>query len=76
MDYNKPTELREFGKRLQWLRDKKRISRRTLADFIGVSKGSILRYERGNRFPDIAIASRIAAYFGVSLDWLIGEEKY
>ena len=76
MDYNTPTDLRDFGKRLQWLRDKKRISRRTLADFVGVSRNSIMRYERGDRFPDIAVAARLAAYFCVKMDWLIGEEKY
>lgn len=64
-----------FGKRLQWLREKKRISRRVLADFIISSKNSISRYERGERLPDIATASRIAAYFEVSLDWLIGKTE-
>lgn len=65
-----------FGRRMQRLREKKRISRRVLADFIQASNNSVRRYERGERMPDIATASRIADYFEVSLDWLIGYEKY
>ena len=68
-----PTGTSGFGRRLQWLREKKRISRRVLADFVLSSKNSISRYERGERFPDIVTASRMADFFEVSLDWLIGQ---
>lgn len=71
-----PVGPQGFGQRLQWLREKKRISRRVLADFVVSSKNSITRYERGERLPDIATASRIADYFEVTLDWLIGYETY
>lgn len=64
-----------FGPRLQRLREKKRISRRVLADLAQTSKSAIRRYERGERTPDIVTASRLADYFEVSLDWLIGTEK-
>ncbi len=66
-----PDEAKEFGVRLQYLREKKRISRRLLADFVEVSKISITRYERGERLPDIAVAKRLAEYFGISVDDLI-----
>lgn len=65
-----------FGRRVQRLREKKRVSRRVMADFVQTSKNSISRYERGERMPDIATASRIADYLEVSLDWLIGYEDY
>ena len=58
------------------MREKKRVSRRVVADFVQTSKNSISRYERGERLPDIATASRIAEYFEVSLDWLIGYEEW
>lgn len=70
-----PTGTAGFGQRLQWLREKKRISRRVLADFVLSSKNSISRYERGERLPDIVTASRLAEYFEVSLDWLIGQPE-
>lgn len=65
-----------FGEKLQRLREKKQISRRVLADFVQTSKNSISRYERGERMPDLATASRIAEYFEVSLDWLVGREEW
>ena len=65
-----------FGQRMQRLREKKRVSRRVVADFVQTSQNSISRYERGERLPDIATASRIAEYFEVSLDWLIGYEEW
>lgn len=71
-----PTGPDGFGRRLQKLREKKRVSRRVVADFVQTSKNSIVRYERGERTPDITTASRIADYFDVSLDWLIGYEDW
>jgi len=65
--------VEDFGKRLQWLRERKQISRRLLADMVLCSKDTICRYERGERLPDIATATLIAEYFEVSLDWLIGK---
>ena len=73
---NVPDGPEGFGRRLQYLREKKRISRRVLADFSQTSKNSISRYERGERMPDITTASRLADYFEVSLDWLIGYETW
>lgn len=61
--------------RLKWLREKKGISRRTLADFCLCSKNSINRYERGERVPDIETAARIADYFDIGVDVLIGTGK-
>lgn len=71
-----PTGPEGFGERMRKLREKKRVSRRVVADFVQTSKNSIVRYERGERTPDITTASRIADYFEVSLDWLIGYEEW
>ena len=67
-----PTSTAGFGRRLQYLRERKRISRRVLADFVQSSRNSISRYERGERLPDILTAARIAVYFECDLNWLIG----
>ena len=61
-----------FPARLQHLREKKGISRQVLADFCGVSKKSIARYERGESVPNVEDAARLAQYFGVSMDYLCG----
>ena len=65
-----------FPARLQHLREKKGISRQVLADFCGISKKSIARYERGERLPDVDDAAKLAQYFGVSLDYLCGLSEH
>lgn len=61
-----------FGRRLQALRERRRMSRKALGELVGLSKGMIGRYERGEHVPDIQTAMRLAAFFGVSIDYLCG----
>ena len=57
---------------LKLLRSAAGISQKTLADSIGVSQQSINKYENHNIEPDIATLSRIADFFHVSIDFLVG----
>lgn len=43
-----------------------------VADACGISKVALARYETGTRKPRIEIASRLAEYYGVSVDYLLG----
>lgn len=65
----------DFPKRLQGLRERKRISRRVLSELCGLSKNMIARYERGERSPSIKEAAALADFFGVSLDYLCGHSE-
>lgn len=58
------------------LREAKRISRNELADYLGISLSSLGYYERNERIPDADIVVRLAAYFGVSSDYLLGLSPY
>ena len=58
--------------RLKELREDARISQEKLAEFVGSSKSSISYYESGKREPDIHMLKQLAAYFGVTVDYLIG----
>lgn len=64
-----------FPKKLQALREKRRLSRRTLAELCGLSGNMIGRYERGEKEPSVGALVRLADYFGVSVDYLLGREK-
>lgn len=64
----------EFSKRLRKLREKRGISRKTLAELCGMSRNSVERYERGERIPSLTDAEEIAEFFGVSLDWMCGRK--
>lgn len=43
-----------------------------LADYLGVNRVTVTNYVAGNRELDIQTAMKIAQYFQVSLDYLVG----
>lgn len=59
-------------KNLKTLRNEFKISQQKLADAVGVSQQSINKYENQDVEPDIAILIKIADYFSVSVDYLVG----
>ncbi|MGX9931996.1 helix-turn-helix transcriptional regulator [Virgibacillus salarius] len=63
------------GKRLKELRKQKKLTQKELGEIINVSKVSISGYESGDRTPDTDNLKRLADYFGVSSDYLLGREK-
>ena len=58
--------------RLKELRKKKGISQLRLATDLNTTQNTISRYETGEREPGIAELIKIADYFHVSVDYLIG----
>lgn len=62
----------EFARRLRKLRERRGISRKTLAELCGLSRNTIDRYERGERVPSLTDAAMLAEFFGVSVDYLAG----
>lgn len=56
------------------LRKEKKITQDTLADFIGVTKASVSKWETGQCLPDILLLPELASFFDVSVDELIGYE--
>jgi len=65
-------ELVEFRKRLQHLREKKRISRIVLSELCGLSSDAVRRYERGEAEPSMHSLVALADFFEVSVDYLVG----
>lgn len=65
----------EFRKRLQRLRERKRISRKVLSELCGLNSDAIRRYERGEREPTMHSLVAIAEYFEVSVDYLVGRSE-
>lgn len=61
-----------FGKKLKKLRLEKKINQSELGEIISVSPSTIGMYERDQRFPDKDILIKIADYFEVSVDYLLG----
>lgn len=65
-----------FAARLQWLREKRGISRRVLSELCGLSRNSICRYERGERAPSAEALIALADYFEVSVDFLLCRKDF
>src|SRR5690625_3473491 len=60
------------GQRLRILRKQKRLTQEQLGKILHVSKVSISGYESGDRTPDTENLQKIADYFEVSVDYLLG----
>lgn len=57
---------------LRKLRTSRGISQQQLADVIGTSQQSINKYENHSVEPDIRTLTKIADYFGTTIDYLVG----
>ncbi|WP_291570177.1 helix-turn-helix domain-containing protein [Clostridium sp. UBA4548] len=53
-------------------RKEKGITQEELANFIGVSKAAVSKWESNQSYPDITLLPIIATYFDVSVDELLG----
>ena len=56
------------------LRRGKKLTQEQLADFIGVTKASVSKWEKGQTLPDILLLPELASFFDVSVDALLGYE--
>ncbi|MGN0140858.1 MAG: helix-turn-helix domain-containing protein [Roseburia sp.] len=59
-------------KRLKELREAKHLSQQALADIFHVTQQSIYKYEHEIAEPDLDVIIRMADFFNVSVDYLIG----
>lgn len=64
-----------FNTRLQILRKSKRLTQDELASRLGVNRGTYANYERGHRQPDFETLVKIADYFDVTTDYLLGRNE-
>lgn len=58
--------------RLTSLRKEKKKTQQEMADFLGITRPAYTAYERGNRQPDYEILQKLADFFEVSTDYLLG----
>ncbi|MGB3366423.1 MAG: helix-turn-helix domain-containing protein [Acidaminobacteraceae bacterium] len=66
--------MNSFGENVKKLRKAKGISQKVLARDLEISQGTIANYEKDNRFPKEKILLKLADYFEVSVDHLIGRD--
>jgi len=61
-----------LGDKIKVLREGKNVSQKELAQAIGVSDVMVSLYEQGKKYPSLSTIVRIAEYFNVSTDYLLG----
>lgn len=61
-----------FGYILRKLRNQKGLSQQALSSELNISKAALSYYENGQRVPDIDTLKKVAIFFNVSSDYLLG----
>lgn len=65
--------MAKFGERLRHLRTAHELSQMDLAKQLKTSKSSVNMYERCEREPSLEMLEKIADFFNVDLDYLLGK---
>ena len=62
----------QIGENLRELRKKKNNKQEDLAEFLMISITAVSKWERSECYPDIELLPKIAAYYNISVDDLLG----
>ncbi len=62
------------GQRIRKERDRLDISQEELGKMFPVTKQTVSNWENGNRIPDTKTINKLAEIFGVSTDYLLGQD--
>lgn len=61
-----------FGENLKKLRTGRNLTQKDFGSKVGLSKAVVSKYENGMGYPTFDVLVRIAQYFGVTTDYLLG----
>lgn len=64
-----------FASMLKQLREQSRLSQKDVADYLGITRQAVASYELAKREPDYEILKKLADYFGVSVDYILGRSN-
>lgn len=67
--------MERFGEKLRVLRERRGLSYRKLAPELGVTYAHIAAIENGAHQPSVDLILRISAYFNISLDQLMRDDR-
>ena len=63
-----------FSRNLLALRKERKITQEELANYLGITKAAVSKWELNQSYPDITLLPIIAGYFDISIDELLGYE--
>jgi len=64
--------MSKFATRLKEVRKSKDVTQKTVAQFLGITEQAYQKYEYSMREPNHEITIKIADFFQVSVDYLLG----
>ena len=67
--------MEKFGAILKELREEKNLSQLQLSRLVDISQSSIARYELNQAEPRLSDIRKLAIFFGVTADYLVGKEE-
>ncbi|WP_171641819.1 helix-turn-helix domain-containing protein [Paenibacillus phytorum] len=62
----------KYGDRIALLREKRGLTQEELSTKIGISRAALSHYETNRREPDYETINKIANFFNVTVDYLLG----
>ena len=65
--------LAPFPRRFRLLIDETRSSQQEIADFVGVSRQAVAQWKDGKTIPDMYNFTKVAEFFNVPYEYLLGE---
>lgn len=65
----------EIGLKIKYYREQNEITQKKLADHLGISRTALSHYESGDRLPNIFVIWKIADYFHITIDELVGRKN-
>ena len=68
--------MREMGETLATMRKEKGLGQKQLAALLNMSVGTVSNYENNVHSPDLATLCRLAEFFHVTTDYLLGRSGY
>lgn len=66
--------MEQLAKNLLSLRSAKKVSRDVVSKATGISAKTYERYEKNERNPDAPVLVKLADFYGVTLDQLVGRD--
>jgi len=68
--------MKVFCDRLIEQRKLNKLTQRKVAESLGITQPSYIRYEKGDSEPTLENLVKLADLFDVSIDYLLGREQY
>lgn len=63
----------DFGTRLKQLRKENKVTQTDIAEVLNTTKSTVSRYEGNSIEPNLDTLNKLAEYFDVSIDYLMGK---